>query len=225
VESAGLTHVGSYERRVPVSLERVWENVLDWEHLPWLHRTSFSDIAKLDAGAWGWRARVGLQPAAQAQRIVLELVLERDALRYVARTLEGPGAGTEIWTHLHPDAPDVTGLRVDFHLPGVAPARAPEVLAGYRTLYTRLWDEDEAMMSRRARLLGDAAARAAFRSVEDGGETFSHAAVCPHALGPLDDAPVKGGVVRCPWHGYRFDLRSGRCLDAPHLRLRVRGRS
>jgi nitrite reductase/ring-hydroxylating ferredoxin subunit len=169
---------------------------------------------------------VGLQPAAQAQRIVLELVLEREALRYVARTLEGPGAGGEIWTRLHPADADVTGLRVDFHLPGVAPARAPELLAGYRALYTRLWDEDEAMMSRRARLLRDPAARAAFRRVAEGGETFTHAAVCPHALGPLEDAPVKGGILRCPWHGYRFDLRSGRCLDAPKLRLRRRrGRS
>ena len=44
--------------------------------------------------------------------------------------------------------------------------------------------------------------------------------VCPHWLGPLEDAPAADGSVRCPWHGYRFDLASGRgCDAAPRLRL------
>ena len=54
-----LTHVGDYERVVSASLARAWENVLDWEHLPWLHRTSFAPVTREDAGAWGWRLRVG----------------------------------------------------------------------------------------------------------------------------------------------------------------------
>ena len=41
---AQLTRVGVYERSLPVSAERVWENVRDWEHLPWLHASSFSSI-------------------------------------------------------------------------------------------------------------------------------------------------------------------------------------
>jgi nitrite reductase/ring-hydroxylating ferredoxin subunit len=43
--------------------------------------------------------------------------------------------------------------------------------------------------------------------------------VCPHRLGPLGDAPVEGGSVVCPWHGYRFDLRRGGCADGRRLRL------
>ena len=35
-------HVGSYRRRLPVSLVRMYENALDWEHLPHLHESSFS---------------------------------------------------------------------------------------------------------------------------------------------------------------------------------------
>ena len=98
--SNALASVGVYRREVHASLERIWENVLDWEHLPWLHRESFSRIECLQAGTSGWRARVGLAPARPSQEILLELALERPALRYVARTLEGPGSGTEIWTRL-----------------------------------------------------------------------------------------------------------------------------
>ena len=37
-----LISVAVYRRRIGASLERVWENVRDWEHLPWLHRQSFA---------------------------------------------------------------------------------------------------------------------------------------------------------------------------------------
>jgi hypothetical protein len=52
-----LTTVATYRRTIGASAERVWENVLDWEHLPWLHSGSFSDIVCNGAGEWGWRAR------------------------------------------------------------------------------------------------------------------------------------------------------------------------
>ena len=58
IEIAGLTLAAVYEREVAASLERIWENVLDWEHLPWLHRTSFQAIHEVEAGPSGWRARV-----------------------------------------------------------------------------------------------------------------------------------------------------------------------
>ena len=41
----GLTSVATYRRRIGASLERVWENVHDWEHLPWLHRYERDDLA------------------------------------------------------------------------------------------------------------------------------------------------------------------------------------
>ena len=47
--SPPLTRVAVYRRTIAASLERVRENVHDWEHLPWLHRESFSSI---DSGAW-----------------------------------------------------------------------------------------------------------------------------------------------------------------------------
>src|SRR5262245_43106914 len=147
----GRTRVATYRREIGADVDRVWENARDWEHLPWLHRTTFARIERLESGALGWRARVGLAPDA-AQVILLELRIEPDAGRYVARTLEGPGAGTEIWTQLAPRRTS-TGIEVEFHVPGIPPERAAAVGAGFERLYARLWDEDEAMMERRAREL------------------------------------------------------------------------
>jgi nitrite reductase/ring-hydroxylating ferredoxin subunit len=46
------------------------------------------------------------------------------------------------------------------------------------------------------------------------GEWFAYSALCPHQLGSLEGSPVtKKGVVVCPWHGYRFDIRTGQNLD------------
>ena len=243
--SPTLSSVATYRRVVNASTERVWENVHDWEHLPWLHGESFFAIEPLDSGDWGWRARIGIQPEAASQWIELELVIEPDEPRYVSRTLSGPGAGSEIWTTVAGLDAGRTAIEVEFRLPDVAPESAPALGAAYTRLYTRLWDEDEAMMSRRAELLerpkpersreslalghvDELRARLPlvvehagrrWRIVLDRGELLAHATVCPHFLGPLGDAPVEDGCVRCPWHGYRFDLRSGRNPDEPRMRL------
>jgi nitrite reductase/ring-hydroxylating ferredoxin subunit len=33
--------------------------------------------------------------------------------------------------------------------------------------------------------------------------------VCPHLGGPLLEAKVSGGRIRCPWHLYEFDAETG----------------
>jgi nitrite reductase/ring-hydroxylating ferredoxin subunit len=242
---SGRTRVGGHRREVGAAVERVWENVLDWEHLPWLHRTSFSRIERVDSGAWGWRARVGLAPAEPAREILLELRIWRDAGRYVSRTLEGPGAGTEIWTELAPRGAR-TAVEVAFFVPDVPAERAAAVGATFERLYARLWDEDEAMMVRRTRELARVAAPAErggrvplgslvelrrrlplvveqggrrWRVVEVAGELLAHATRCPHRLGPLEESPLEDGRLRCPWHGYRFDPRTGASCDGRRLRL------
>ena len=55
---SAISHVGTYQRRLPVSLERMYENALDWAHLPHVHRSSFSDIQLISSGGWGWRAHL-----------------------------------------------------------------------------------------------------------------------------------------------------------------------
>lgn len=58
-----------------------------------------------------------------------------------------------------------------------------------------------------------------FRLIDLEGSLVAHSAVCPHWLGPLDEAPVIDGAIRCPWHGYVFDVVDGRCQSQPALKL------
>lgn len=243
-----LERVAVYRRRVAGPLARVWENVRDWEHLPWLHAASFRAIALEAEGDWGWRARIGLPPAPDGPTILLELRVDDDARGYLARTLAGPGAGGEIRTRLAAARGGAaTDVEVEFWLPDVAPASAAALGAAYTALYRRLWDEDEAMIVRRTELLASADAPAAedgplplgpladprtrlprcvawrgarWRVLELDGALVAHAARCPHRGGPLDEAPLAAdGTVTCPWHGWRFDARSGRSADGRGARL------
>lgn len=38
--------------------------------------------------------------------------------------------------------------------------------------------------------------------------------ICPHAGGPLAKGALTGCIVTCPWHGWQFDVATGRhCLS------------
>jgi nitrite reductase/ring-hydroxylating ferredoxin subunit len=45
------------------------------------------------------------------------------------------------------------------------------------------------------------------------GEVYAYRNNCPDTPFPLDGATVEGGILRCPWHACRFDLRGGRRID------------
>ena len=38
---------------------------------------------------------------------------------------------------------------------------------------------------------------------------------CPHADGPLSEGGLEGDVVECPWHGSRFNVRTGGLVAPP----------
>jgi nitrite reductase (NADH) small subunit len=38
---------------------------------------------------------------------------------------------------------------------------------------------------------------------------------CPHRGAPLADGALAGHAVECDWHGWRFDVRTGACLNRP----------
>lgn len=42
---------------------------------------------------------------------------------------------------------------------------------------------------------------------------------CPHRLGPLGEGELDGNVVECPWHGWRFDVRTGENPDFPGAKV------
>lgn len=235
-----LPHVGTYRRVLPVSLERMYENTLDWEHLPHVHASSFKSIECEAAGPWGWRART---VTADGATLVLELRLDRDCRRWITRTLEGVNPGSEIWTHAFPVAAQRTDVVIDFFVPGVAAADRAKLGAAFSRTYARLYDEDVAMMVERQRQLDrrieaqphdlqpvcvgsrDALTLPAlvefhgrtYHLAEVAGKLVAHVTRCPHQLGPLP--ATRDGEVRCPWHGYRFDASSGACLSGQLCRL------
>ncbi len=151
-----LVHVGTYARDVPASLERIWENVLDWEHLPWLHSSTFADLQLEAAGDWGWRAQLGMPGATMPERV--ELVIDRPGLCYTTRTLEGRFPGAEIRVRLTPKATRQTLVEVGFHLPLPPGVDGSGIGAAYSAAYALLWDEDEEMMCARQRVLDARAA-------------------------------------------------------------------
>ncbi|NQT35925.1 MAG: Rieske 2Fe-2S domain-containing protein [Planctomycetes bacterium] len=39
--------------------------------------------------------------------------------------------------------------------------------------------------------------------------------LCPHQGGPLSEGALEDGILRCPWHGWGFDPRTGESSDPP----------
>ena len=63
-----------------------------------------------------------------------------------------------------------------------------------------------------------------------GGQLLAIDNTCLHVGNPIDDGFVQGRYVTCPWHGWRYDLRTGELMTAfgrrPGLRtypVRVEG--
>ena len=48
-----------------------------------------------------------------------------------------------------------------------------------------------------------------------GGSFYAIDNTCPHAGGPLGEGSLKGDVVECPWHGWKFDVCTGQRPDNP----------
>jgi nitrite reductase/ring-hydroxylating ferredoxin subunit len=47
------------------------------------------------------------------------------------------------------------------------------------------------------------------------GAFFALDNTCAHRGGPLGEGSLDGSVVTCPWHGWKFDCRTGASLTAP----------
>ena len=40
---------------------------------------------------------------------------------------------------------------------------------------------------------------------------------CPHAGGPLGEGSLEEDVLECPWHGWRFNVRTGKRPENPEI--------
>lgn len=148
-----LILVATYRRTFHASLERVWENVLDWEHLPWLHRSAFAAAELVEQTPVMWRAWVTLAPAERGKRALIEIQTDIPNLQYWSRTRDGQGAGSEVLTLLSPVDEWTTNIVVEFRTPALPPEKARAVGEAYLRLYQRLWGEDERMMIRKQTLI------------------------------------------------------------------------
>ncbi len=224
-----LTEVAVYNRTIRANLDRVWENVLDWEHLPWLHESSFDYVELDEAGEWGWRTWSNAEHSR-----TIELCVDRANSRYVARTYDRAVQVSEIWTTLE-DQGQTTKIQVSFLLANVRDEGKEKIGKLMLDVYTQLWDEDETMMMQRQMrldepIISDSTLNLGpihnlklpmtvrfgnrnWRILDLDGELFVHAADCPHLRGPLEDALQKDSEIQCPWHGYRFKVDSGECVS------------
>ncbi|PYT12887.1 MAG: non-heme iron oxygenase ferredoxin subunit [Acidobacteria bacterium] len=44
------------------------------------------------------------------------------------------------------------------------------------------------------------------------GVVCATANTCPHRGGPLGEGELAAGVITCPWHGFQYEVRTGKCL-------------
>lgn len=216
-----LPLIGRYRRDLPVSMARMMENALDWEHLPHVHPGSFADIVLAEGGSWGWRAKAKL-PGGQGAEQLVELLLDAPGQAWVTTIVAGMGEGIRIHTIATQRAEAGIAIDVRFHLPAApdTPGYGEMVLGVLRSQYTQLYDEDEALMVARQQALDGLTGRrveaapavhdfgpeaalprdkphpfrlgsGAFVARYHEGAWIAHAAICPHMLGPLDQGAIR----------------------------------
>jgi len=54
-----------------------------------------------------------------------------------------------------------------------------------------------------------------------GGEVYAIRNQCPHMGGDLGEGLLTGEIVRCPWHGWRFSVKTGRAPDTEVVAVRT----
>lgn len=159
--AAHLHFLGKYVRRLPVNMARMIENARDWEHLPYVHSSSFSSIDLIASGDWGWRAKIGLPQAGGGGYQLLDLIIDTSKNYWVSTVIAGPGEGIEIHTQATQISDAEIEVDVRFYLPHSPDDNdvARIMLEYLRNQYTRLYAEDQALMAGRQRALDDRSRR------------------------------------------------------------------
>jgi nitrite reductase (NADH) small subunit len=50
-----------------------------------------------------------------------------------------------------------------------------------------------------------------------GGKLFIINNTCLHRGGPLGEGELKGQIVTCPWHGWQYDVTTGKLVTNPSV--------
>jgi nitrite reductase (NADH) small subunit/3-phenylpropionate/trans-cinnamate dioxygenase ferredoxin subunit len=51
------------------------------------------------------------------------------------------------------------------------------------------------------------------------GRVYALDNTCPHAGGPIGEGTLTGELITCPWHGWRFNVRTGERPENPDFKL------
>lgn len=51
-------------------------------------------------------------------------------------------------------------------------------------------------------------------------EGWTYPKLCPHAGADLSNAPIENGVLECPRHNWKWDLKDGKCIQGGNIPLR-----
>jgi nitrite reductase/ring-hydroxylating ferredoxin subunit len=54
-----------------------------------------------------------------------------------------------------------------------------------------------------------------------GGAFYAIRNQCPHMGGDLGDGYLEGEIVRCPWHGWKFSVKTGKAPDTEVVGVRT----
>ncbi|WP_299324233.1 Rieske (2Fe-2S) protein [Parasphingopyxis sp.] len=212
--------VADYRRDLGASLARMFENALDWEHLPHVHAHAFTSIELLEECESGWRATVGTP---QGGALLIDLELDREAGCWTTNSYAGDTLVGRIVTHATATGPDSCRVDIEFLVPDPDAAQRDAFGSYYPALYALLYDEDEAMMIARAEAVerGPAALDERRTVKLANREAATVPRYCPHLGLPLDAEPDDDGTITCPWHGYRFDIATGECVSGAQCGWRI----
>ncbi len=55
--------------------------------------------------------------------------------------------------------------------------------------------------------------------VNAGGTLYAVDNTCLHRGGPLGEGELQGTILTCPWHGWRWDIRTGAGVNNPAMKV------
>lgn len=207
-----MIEVGQLERDVGASAKRAIEDELDWEHLPYTHRTTFSSVELVSSDRNGWEANVVL---VDGTTMMMRVTLDEDRLGYTNATFTDGVENGRAVCRIEETGENTCRMSLRFFAPDTPDMEPDAAGAFYVDLFGRLIDEDEPKMIYRTQALkagGSAHKERRAATLADGSEV-QVPVVCPHQGLPLNCEPDADGVMTCPWHGYRFDARTGKCVS------------
>ena len=53
------------------------------------------------------------------------------------------------------------------------------------------------------------------------GTIYACANTCVHQGGPLGEGFLEGKTVTCPWHGWKYDVSTGACVQVQHATVKT----